>query len=123
MEIVGRVLNGELLLMGISALNAPLSNFHLKAVHPQRCGVVVPQLKVPPGPTVRVALVLVVVPLGSPLMAMPWGCKPPRLSPPNPAPIAGDPGKSCAACRNCATVTFVAGVPASTPKFRRGSTT
>ena len=47
----GRLVKGGLLVTGISALHAPLSSFHLKAVHPHGCGAFVPQLKMPPSPT------------------------------------------------------------------------
>ena len=60
---------------------------------------------------------------GSPAIAMPCADKPPIFLPPNPVPMAGEPGNSCDARRNCAAVTFATGVPLSTPTFSRGSTT
>src|SRR3954470_19405616 len=120
---MGRLVKGELFVSGISALQAPPSNFHLKAVQPQACAALVPQLKVPPGPTLRVTLFELTVPCGSPAMPMPCAWKPPKLTPPKPAPMAGEPGRSRAAARNWAGVTLVGAVPLSELRFRRGSTT
>src|SRR2546426_11511583 len=102
--MAGRLVKGELLVTGISALKAPLSSFHLKAVQPHGCGALVPQLNVPLGPRTKVAVLAGVMdgdgapsPPNGPEIAMPCGSKPPRLSPPKPAPMAGEPGRSCAA--------------------------
>ena len=46
-----------------------------------------------------VAAVERVVPDGAPPMAMPNGLMPPMSRPPNPAPIAGEPGRSLKAWR------------------------
>src|SRR4051812_11594770 len=112
-----KLVKGELLVTGISVLHAPPSSFHLKAVQPQFCAGQAPQLKVPLGPTVRVALVEAVVPCGAPARIMPCGFRPPKSRPPKPAPMAGEPGKSWQARRACAGVTLVKAMPAIAPRF------
>src|SRR5258707_1001214 len=117
------LVNGELLVTAISELQAPPSSFHLKAVQPHGCGAVVPQLNVPLGPTSRLAFVEAVTAGGPPAIAIPCGCKPPRFSPPKPAPMAGDPGKSCAASRTWATVALVGAVVPNENRLSLGSIT